>query len=355
MSDRTPIEGERAETQITAARFQWLTRNRILLLGGGTLLGVGLMIYQHFDQPVQKASDIEDAVSAHKVNQPTPWTAPPKTEQVAFRTQAPPKAPASIETAVTQPAAVSDTKAAPDIHPSQVSFKMATLPDALKPKPPPAPASGATPETTGVAYKAAKIAGIKAGRMGDSSFILKPGMMFCEMNTDILSDQAGSFLCTVRQPVYSDRQIPLLERGTLIRGHYASENANGQNRISGLDLIAYTPDDCVVALGGAPTDTLGAAGIAGEKNTHFWQKFGFALILTAVDVGSQIAQSALGGGGGHNNTSFNFNSGGSGIQQMTQEVLREKMHIKDTLTVNHGSEIGIMIEEPIDFTACKVS
>ena len=158
----------------------------------------------------------------------------------------------------------------------------------------------------------------------------------------------------------SDRGIVLMPRGTLVVGNYDSKVVHGQSRLAAVGLAAYTPDregnSCVVPLDSAPmADPIGQAGLEGELNTHFWQKFGFALILTALDMGSNIAQAAL---SNNNSTSGNNtylsvgNTGGNGVNQFVQKVLQDNMSIKDTIKVNQGSDVMVFLSHPTDFSEC---
>jgi type IV secretion system protein VirB10 len=353
MSDRAPIEGERDPSQVAATKRPWLTRSHITTIGIVGIMLMGTIIYLRMPSFVKKTED-DTKKGPPMVGAIQPWTpppAPPATTPIQrVVMQPPPPAPAVLQPTQVQTAVTAQAKE--EARPVMLAFQVPSVPESLKPKAPVAATgtSQAAEEHTAVAYKADAVAGLKAGPFGDSALKLKPGLLRCTMNTSINSDIPGPFICTLPADARSDQGVVVMARGTRVVGTYDSKNANGQSRLAASGLTAYTPNDCVVPLGGNPmADTLGSAGIEGERDTHFWQKFGFALILTAIDVGTQLGQSALSNGQG--NTYLSFGSGG-GVSQFAQDVLRDKMQIHDTVRVNQGSDVAIFLAQPTDFSDC---
>jgi type IV secretion system protein VirB10 len=351
MSDHPAIEGERDPSQVVSAKRAWLTRSHITTIGIIGIMLMGTIIYLRMPAFTKKTDD-DTKKGPPMVGAIQPWTPPPATQSPIQRVvmQPPPPAPAVLQTQQVQTAVTAAPKE--ESRPLMLAFQVPAVPEALKPKSSVAAtgASQVATEHTAVAYKADAVAGLKAGPFGDSALKLKPGLLRCAMNTSINSDIPGPFICTLPADARSDQGVVVMARGTKVVGTYDSKNANGQSRLAASGLTAYTPNDCVVPLGGNPmSDTLGSAGIEGDRDTHFWQKFGFALILTAIDVGTQLGQSALSNGQG--NTYLSFGSGG-GVSQFAQDVLRDKMQIHDTVRVNQGSDVAIFLAQPTDFSDC---
>lgn len=92
-----------------------------------------------------------------------------------------------------------------------------------------------------------------------------------------------------------DGTTVLIPRGSRLVGEYGSGAAPGQNRalISWSRLIR--PDGVTISLDSPSVDTLGRGGVRASVNTHFWQRFGNALLRSAVDIGTGVATRAATG------------------------------------------------------------
>jgi len=349
MSDLTPIPGERVPTTV---RRSILNRGHIVTLAIGGAMALGVIVYVRMPDYHKKTAD--DATNKPPaVGAITPWT-PPPIQQVVLKPPPPaPPPPPALAQAVAPPAAQAASDKSDKVQrPAMLAFAPPAVPEALKPHTASTPPSltPTAPQHTAVAYEPKAVAGVKAGPFGDSALKLKPGLLRCTMETRIISDQPGPFLCHLPGDALTDQGVPVMRRGTRVIGTYDTKNANQQDRLAGISLTAYTPNGCVVPLSNSPmADTLGGAGIEGERDTHFWQKFGFALILTAVNIGTQLGQAAL--SHGNNNTYLSF-GGDNGITQFTTDVLRDKMQIHDTIRVNQGEDVAVFLTQPTDFSDC---
>ena len=72
------------------------------------------------------------------------------------------------------------------------------------------------------------------------------------------------------------------------------------------------------------------------------------MLLSLIDSGFSVLQSAL--SKGNNNTDISF-GGGSGVGSLAQEVLRNTINIPPTIRVNEGSDVNLRVTTPIDFNA----
>lgn len=210
---------------------------------------------------------------------------------------------------------------------------------------PPAPQPAATPEQTGIAFKAGRIPGVKAGPAVDLTYMLMPGVVKCVLSNAIDTTQPGPIFCHTSEDVYSPQHIKLMEKGTQIVGSYTSNMQQGQTRLPAVSAFAITPNGVTIALTSPMGDALGRAGFAGEVDTHFMAKFGGALLLLAAQGTISTAQAALQHGSG--NSYVNLNTGG--LESAVSEVLRNTVNIPPTVTVNQGSEVAFLVTQPIDF------
>jgi type IV secretion system protein VirB10 len=107
-----------------------------------------------------------------------------------------------------------------------------------------------------------------------------------------------------------------------------------------------TTKGVVVNLDSPATDALGGAGLPGEVDTHFWQRFGGAILLSLVsDVGSGLASSAGGGG-----SQINFNGTANASSQVVAESLRGSINIPPTLKKDQGEQVGVYVARDLDFS-----
>jgi len=104
----------------------------------------------------------------------------------------------------------------------------------------------------------------------------------------------------------------------------------------------------VVDLDSPGADPLGGAGLPGYVDTHFWQRFGGALMLSLVDDVARGLTSQMNSNG---NNQFNLNSTGDATQDMAAEALKNTINIPPTLYKNQGEQIGIYVARDLDFSS----
>ena len=94
----------------------------------------------------------------------------------------------------------------------------------------------------------------------------------------------------------ADGKVVLLERGTKLVGETRGQVQQGQARVFVLWTEARTPTGVVVPLDSPGTDELGRAGVTGEVNRHFWQRFGAAMLISLIDGAVQAGVQAAASG-----------------------------------------------------------
>lgn len=185
----------------------------------------------------------------------------------------------------------------------------------------------------------------RAGMLGDRNFVLAKGSFVnCALQTRLDSTIPGMTACVVTRNVYSDNgKVLLVERGSTVSGEYQSNMRQGMSRIYVLWDRIKTPNGVVVRLESPATDALGGAGLPGYVETHFWKRFGGALMLSLVDdVAAGITRES--------NGAQSFNSTGEATQSMAAEALKSTINIPPTLYKNQGEEVGIYIARDLDFS-----
>ncbi|EJZ17205.1 TrbI/VirB10 family protein, partial [Rhizobium sp. Pop5] len=129
-----------------------------------------------------------------------------------------------------------------------------------------------------------QLQGSRAGTLGNRDFIVAMGTSIpCVLETALSSDQPGFTSCVINRDVLSDNgRVVLMEKGTQIVGEYRGGLRRGQKRLFVLWNRAKTPKGVIITLASPATDALGRAGIDGYVDTHWWERFGSAMLLSIV-------------------------------------------------------------------------
>ena len=166
----------------------------------------------------------------------------------------------------------------------------------------------------------------------------------CVLQTAMDSAAPGIVTCVTQQDVLgSTGSVVLMEKGTKMVGEYATQMHQGQDRLFVLWNRAETPNHVVITLGSPAADALGRAGFDGQIDTHFWARFGGALMLTFVDGAFGAATSLASQHGG---TYLNFGSG----QGAATEALENSINIPPTIRKNQGEVVAVMAARDLDFS-----
>ncbi len=168
------------------------------------------------------------------------------------------------------------------------------------------------------------------------------------LETAINSDLPGLLRAVVAVDVYSfDNSRVMIPRGTRLIGQYRSGVAIGQTRA----FIAWnrliTPQGVSILLGSPGTDALGAAGVTGKVDEHFFKRFGAALMVSVVNGGIQAGSNAATGGGGGNDIIIQSATDSSKI---VEAILQQRVNIPPTIRVAQGTPIRIFINKDLDFS-----
>lgn len=198
----------------------------------------------------------------------------------------------------------------------------------------------------------AYLPGVQAGLMPDRNFIIaQSAHVECTMPEAIDSTQPGMVSCVQAQDVFSDNgAVVLLEKGTVYTGQMKRALLNGQRRAFLLWTRAKTPKGVVVQLDSPAADELGRSGITGEVDTHFWERFGSAIMVSLIDdIGTSIVANQSKGSGSGNSTVVAFPQTVQGSQTVMGDVLKLTGDIPPTLTKQQGATVNIYVARDLDF------
>lgn len=157
------------------------------------------------------------------------------------------------------------------------------------------------------------------------------------------STRGGFARALVTRDIYGfDGTRILVQRGSRILGQYKSDVASGQSRI----LIQWQrltrPDGVIIDLDSPSADPLGRAGIKGAVNTHFFERFGGAILQSTLDIGVQLAARSASRG------TVVVALPGS-VQQATQ--IAQPQQIPPTVKVKQGTSVSVFVAQDLDFTS----
>ncbi|MEB1764599.1 type IV secretion system protein VirB10 [Xanthomonas campestris pv. campestris] len=188
-----------------------------------------------------------------------------------------------------------------------------------------------------------------AAMLPNRNYLLASGTMLdCTLVTALDSTVPGKTKCTLARNVYSDNnKVLLLERGSVVEGEYRTGGMRqGMSRIFVLWTRVRTPHGVWVTLDSPGADELGRSGLSGWIDTHFWTRYGGALLLSVVDDTAEYLARQSQGQQGDNIT---FGGTGDATQQAAAIALQNTINIPPTLNKNQGDRINIYVARDLDF------
>ena len=188
--------------------------------------------------------------------------------------------------------------------------------------------------------------GVRATRLPNRDLVVAQGTAIpCALETAMSSDVPGFVSCVVGRDVMSDSgHVVLMEKGTQLVGEYRGGVRRGSSRMFVLWNRARTPTGVIVNLASPATDALGRAGFDGEIDSHFWERFGGALLLSIVGDAGQIAGSQLSESG------IQVNTVQSGSRSAAAIATEQSANIAPTLAKNQGELVSIFVARDLDFS-----
>jgi len=188
--------------------------------------------------------------------------------------------------------------------------------------------------------------GSRAGMLGNRDFIVAMGTSIpCVLETALASDQPGFASCVINRDVLSDNgRVVLMEKGSQIVGEYRGGLNRGQKRLFVLWNRAKTPRGVIVTLVSPATDALGRAGMDGYVDTHWWERFGSAILLSIVGDATTYAGSRL------QDSDVQAQNTTTAGQQAAMIAVEQSINIVPTLTKHQGELVSIFVARDLDFS-----
>ena len=214
-------------------------------------------------------------------------------------------------------------------------------------------APGATPADGSSADErfAARVSGAasdtaRASQMRDISRVIPQGFVIpAVLETAIDSDLPGSVRAVVSRDVrgFDGTQV-LIPRGSHLIGQYKSAAAVGQTRAFVVWSRIITPTGVSIDVGSPATDRLGRGGLEGKADSHFFERFGAAILLSVVSGGVD----ALARNG--SNTNALIIGSPAQAQNVAAIALQKQIDIPTTIKVAQGQAVQVSVARDLDFS-----
>ena len=184
---------------------------------------------------------------------------------------------------------------------------------------------------------------VLAGRLGNPSLTVPQGAVIpAVLETALDSTRPGGVRAIVQRDVMGfDGTRVLIPRGSRLYGEYGSEVSAGQKRA----LIRWTrltrPDAVIVNLDSPAADPLGRAGVEGKVNSHFFARFGGAILQSILDIGVGVATREASRDGVV-----------VALPGSTQNITgTQAQQVQPTLRVRQGTSVSVFVARDLDFSS----
>lgn len=181
--------------------------------------------------------------------------------------------------------------------------------------------------------------------LSDPSLLLPKGASIdCTLETAIDSTLPGMTSCITPTDTFgADGRVVLMERGTRLIGETEGQVQQGSARVFVLWTEARTPLGVMIPLQSPGADELGRAGLPGNVQRHFWERFGAAIMISILNGAVQAAVNSSSSNGG----TVIYQPGAS--QDVMTEVLKSTVNIPPTVIKRNGDRIQVLVAQDVDF------
>jgi type IV secretion system protein VirB10 len=155
----------------------------------------------------------------------------------------------------------------------------------------------------------------------------------------------GYVRAVVSQDVRSfDGSKVLIPRSSRLIGEYKAATQAGQRRAYLMWTRLVRPDGVSIALASPAADLTGQAGVGGQVNTHFFSRFGSAILLSILGSASMLAS------GGASTVVV----GGAG-QSAASAAIQQNGNRAPTIKVRQGEPIRVFTARDLIFSSADGS
>jgi len=165
-------------------------------------------------------------------------------------------------------------------------------------------------------------------------------MIAAVLETPLNSDRPGLARALVSQDVRGfDGSRVLIPRGSRLMGEFKPDAAPGKRRVLVMWNRLIRPDGVAIHLASPATDAMGGAGIRGNVDNHFVEKFANSVLQSALSVGVNVASAQ-----------WSKATGNSVVLGMPAQSLTPSTNRPATVMVQEGAEIAVLVAHDLDFS-----
>lgn len=177
---------------------------------------------------------------------------------------------------------------------------------------------------------------------GRASLVPQGTLIPAVLETPIDSARGGLVRALVSRDVRGfDGSRVLIPRGSRLLGEAKGDAQPGQRRVLVTWSRLIRPDGVAVRIGSPGADNLGGAGLKGQVNTHFLERFANAVLQSALTVGVNLASRPR---DGSVIVGLPTQLGGAAAQMPLFNVPNGP-----TIKVGKGAEIAVFVARDLDF------
>ncbi|EHH3086466.1 TrbI/VirB10 family protein [Salmonella enterica] len=175
----------------------------------------------------------------------------------------------------------------------------------------------------------------------------------CSLDRRFVSDLSGKLTCTINDDIYSaNGNVKLIEKGTRASLVYKTGRLKqGQGRAFLIVTKLRTrkqPFMDIPLVDSEAAGALGEAGIDGWIDTHFWERFGGAMMLGMIpDAMQGVSQAAK--NNKDNQSDYTANSR-EAFAEIAKEAFANSVNIPPTMYKNQGEIITLITGQDLDFS-----
>lgn len=173
-----------------------------------------------------------------------------------------------------------------------------------------------------------------------------PGIMI----GGLTSDMPGMIIGQIPQDIYDTATSThiLIPQGTRVVGLYDNAVSYGQERVGVIWNRLIFPDASSLQIGSMEGANMGGyAGFKDQVNTHFWDKFWAAALISLAGAASQLSQTQQPVNGYYSSGQIAAASTAQGFNQLGQAYAAAGLSIPNTLEVRPGYQFNIMVAKDI--------
>jgi type IV secretion system protein VirB10 len=183
-----------------------------------------------------------------------------------------------------------------------------------------------------------------------SATVVQGTVIQAVLETGFNSSQPGFARAVVSRDVRSfDGSRVLIPRGSKLVGEFTSDIAQVQKRAMIVWMRLIRPDGMTINLDSPAVDRVGGNGVPASVNTHFWARFGDALLQSTVGIGNALAQRSLTG------SVVIVPGAAAPVAAPAAGRVAPSNNYVPTLTIPAGKSISVFVAHDLDFSAASSS